>query len=514
MLIADHQLFREANRVRAGDDHAPVVIVGAGPAGLTAAYECLKLVPASAPLVLEGSGKVGGIARTEEYKGYRFDIGGHRFFTKVEAVSTLWREVLGSDFIKVPRVSRIYYRGKYYDYPLRTLATLKNIGLYETALIVGSFLKWKIKPYPNEQTFEHWVVNRFGGRLYNHFFRPYTEKVWGLSCQEIRAEWAAQRIKNLSLRKVLWNALTGAHDTTSLITEFHYPRLGPGMMWERLRDLVKARGGRVQTRSPVTRTFHDGRGRVTAVEIQSLSAAEFSPAPPVIVTGGHFISSMPLSELVLGLTPAAPPTVRKAAMALRYRDFLIVTLVIDAEDPFPDNWIYVHTAEVKVGRIQNFRAWSAEMVPEPGKASIGMEYFCHEGDELWSMSDGELLALASRELEVLGLAPASSVVDGTVIRQPKAYPVYDRNYQCHVAVIREWLDEFENLQTIGRNGMHRYNNQDHSMVTGMLAARNIALGEQNDLWAVNLERSYQEEILAEERPTPRTAVPADIASLS
>jgi protoporphyrinogen oxidase len=466
---------------------APVVVIGAGPAGLTAAYELLKLKPLSAPLVLEATHKVGGIARTEDYKGYRFDIGGHRFFTKVSEVDQLWHEVMDEqDLIDVRRQSRIYFGGKYYKYPLEVSNALANLGIYESARMMLSYAKWKLRPHPEEYNFQNWVINRFGGRLYWRFFHTYTQKVWGIPCTEIRADWAAQRIKNLSLAKAVWNALTGRNDTTSLIATFKYPRLGPGMMWERFREKVEVRGGRVWMRSPVQRVYHNG-SCVTGVEIQRHEGAE-----SCLVRGDHFISTMPITELVQKMTPAAPKSVLAAASGLKYRDFLIVTLILDHPDPFPDNWVYIHSSEVNVGRIQNFRSWSAEMVPDPRRASLGMEYFCHEGDGLWNMSDQDLIALASRELEHLGLVSSKHIVDGTVIRQPKAYPVYDSTYSSNLATIRAWIDTFANIQTIGRNGMHRYNNQDHSMLTAMLAARNV-MGEKHDLWNVNVERSYHEE---------------------
>jgi len=475
-------------------ENAPdTLIVGGGPAGLTAAYQ---LVNADRrPLVLEASGLVGGIARTESHNGYRFDIGGHRFFTKVKEVERLWEEVMGDDFIDVPRLSRIYYRGKFFDYPLQLGSTLQKIGAYESMRILLSYIKWQVRPFREEQTLEKWVINRFGGRLYWHFFRTYTQKVWGIPGSEIRSEWAAQRIKNFSLPKAILNALTGSNDTSTLITSFKYPRLGPGMMWERFAELVKQSGGQVRLNTRVTAVHREGP-RVTAVTAKSGERTERIEAE-------HFINSMPLPTLIRQLDPPPPQEVLDAAARLKYRDFLIVTLVLDHPDPFPDNWIYIHSPEVKVGRIQNFRSWSAEMVPNPDTASIGMEYFCHKGDGLWAAEDADLIKLASAELEQLGLAEADDVIDGVVIRQPKAYPVYDEHYAANLEVIRNWLATMENLQTVGRNGMHRYNNQDHSMLTAMLAVRNI-LGEDHDLWNVNVERSYHEEFVTKknDKPTP------------
>ena len=472
------------------DDRSPVVVIGGGPAGLTAAYELQKRSHRHKPLVFEASDMVGGISRTESNNGYRFDIGGHRFFTKVKEVEAMWHEVLKDDFITVPRLSRIYYREKFFDYPLKLFNALTNIGPYESMRILLSYFKWQVRPYRKEENFEEWVINRFGGRLYMHFFRSYTQKVWGLNPKDIRADWAAQRIKNLSLFKAVWNAISGANDTTSLIEEFQYPRLGPGMMWEKTQEIVDEQGGEVHLRSAVTKVNRD-ENRVTSIDVTKWHE---DGREPVVerVEGDHFINSMALRELIHAFDPPPPPEVIEAANKLKYRDFLIVTLVLDHADPFRDNWIYIHSPKVKVGRIQNFRAWSKEMLPDQNTASIGMEYFCQEGDGLWNMSDEDLRELASKELEQLGLAKATDVIDAAIIRQPKAYPVYDGDYRAALDVIEDWIVGLENFQTVGRNGLHRYNNQDHSMLSAMFAARNI-LGENNDVWNVNVERSYHEE---------------------
>lgn len=466
-----------------------VAVIGGGPAGLTAAYELQKHSGKHTPIVLEAGRIVGGIARTECHNGFRFDIGGHRFFTKVKEVEHIWREVLGADFITVPRLSRIYYRGEFYDYPLKLFNALSNLGFIESIRIGLSYARWRMFPHRNENTFEEWVVNRFGRRLYRHFFKSYTEKVWGVPCTEIRSDWAAQRVKNLSLFKAVWQALGGANTATSLIEEFQYPRLGPGMLWERMSDMIEERDGDVRRESFVRRVMHEN-GRVTGIEIDEV-LPDGKPNRYVL-KAEHFINSMGLRDLVECMDPPPPAHVQAAAQKLKYRDFMVVTLVLDHSDPFPDNWIYVHSDSVIVGRIQNFRAWSEDMLPEPDRASIGMEYFCNESEPIWSTPDEELIALGARELEKIGLAPASSVIDGAVIRQPKAYPVYDSEYADALPVIREWLDGFENFQTVGRNGLHRYNNQDHSMLSAVYAARNI-LGADYDLWSVNVERSYHEE---------------------
>ena len=462
--------------------HYPVAIVGAGPAGLTAAYELVK--QGIIPVVLEKGDKVGGIARTETYKGYRFDIGGHRFYTKVEAVQQLWQEVLGNEFIKVPRLSRIFYRGKFFNYPISAFNTLFNLGIIESTLIMLSYLKVRIWPLREEKTFEQWVINRFGERLYKTFFKTYTEKVWGIPCSEIQADWAAQRIKGLSLTTAIINALFGSNDTKTLIKEFDYPALGPGMMWEKFAEAVENKDGKVYLDTKVISLEREGN------KIKSITAEHNGEL--VQYSADNFITSMPISALVARMKPQPPEEVLHAARSLKYRDFLIVSLIVDSKNLFPDNWIYIHSPEVKVGRIQNFKNWSAALVPDASKSCLGMEYFCSVGDEIWEMSDAELVELATRELVGLGLATIADVEDGVVIRQPKAYPVYDAEYRGHLRVLEGFLKGIENLQTIGRNGMHRYNNQDHSMLTGILAVRNI-LGEKHDLWDVNTERSYYED---------------------
>jgi protoporphyrinogen oxidase len=464
-----------------------VLVVGGGPAGLTAAYELVKR--GSKAVVLEQSGQVGGIARTEVYKGYRFDIGGHRFFTKVDEVNQLWQEVMGDRFIKVPRLSRIYYRGKFFSYPLQVLDTLANLGVKESLHILMSYVKIKVRPLDQEESLQDWVTNRFGRRLFQTFFKTYTEKVWGIPCDKIQADWAAQRIQGLSLRTAVMNALFQVNNTKTLIKEFDYPVLGPGEMWDRFQEAIELRGGEVHLDSSVVKLHRQGQRITHAIVRQGDKLVEL-PTEQVI-------SSMPVTALIRQLEPAAPVEVQAAAKALKYRDFLIVPIVINRDDLFPDNWIYIHSPEVKVGRIQNFKNWSAAMVPEAGKTCLGMEYFCSQGDELWEMSNEDLIDLAKREIEALGLAKASEVEDGTVIRQPKAYPVYDRDYRENLEIIQHYLETFENLQTVGRNGMHRYNNQDHSMLTAVLAVQNL-YGGKHDLWSVNTERSYHENFTREE----------------
>jgi protoporphyrinogen oxidase len=485
-------------RPNASDGKAVVAIIGAGPAGLTAAYQFLKRTDQHHVIVFERSGQVGGIARTEIYKGFRFDIGGHRFFTKVPAVNALWREVLSEEFLRRPRMSRIYYKGKFFAYPLKVFNALSRMGVYESVRILLSYIKWRLRPHIVEANFEQWVTNRFGGRLFWHFFKSYTEKVWGMPCTEIQADWAAQRIKNLSLRKAVWNAIAGRNDTSSMIEAFDYPRLGPGMMWEAFRDRIVARGGDVRMNTDVVRVYHDANA-VVSVEV---SKTDTSPNSTYSLKAEHFISSMPISTLIRMMVPPVPPAIHEAACKLKYRDFLIVILILDGPDPFPDNWIYIHSPEVQVGRIQNFRSWSEYLVPDVDRSSIGMEYFCQQGDRLWSMDDKQLIQYAAAELEKLGLGKASDVVDGTVIREPKAYPIYDGEYREALDMIRGWLAQLSNLQVVGRNGMHRYNNQDHSMLTAMLAVDNV-LGGANDLWSVNVDQEYHEDVESSPNLTKR-----------
>jgi protoporphyrinogen oxidase len=461
------------------------VVIGAGPAGLSAAYELTKFN--ARPILIEKYDKVGGLARTENYKGYHFDIGGHRFFTKVEEVNKLWHELLGDDLLRRPRLSRIYYKSKFFDYPLKPLNALRGLGVVETFLIVGSYIYWQLFPYKKEETFEQWVTNRFGKRLFLTFFKSYTEKVWGIPCSELKSEWAAQRIKDLSLKTaVLSMFIKPKNKIKTLIDAFDYPRLGPGMMWSVVKNRIESNGGMVRLNSDVTRISRCGN-RIGAVVLANNGHTES-------ISGDEFISSMPLTEFVKKLDPPAPLEVLEAANKLTYRDFLTVCVIVAKEKLFPDNWIYVHDPEVKVGRIQNFKNWSPSMVPDQSKTSLGLEYFCTEGQELWETSDADLIELAKRELQQIGLASPADIEDGCVVRVPKAYPIYDSGYRQHLEIVKQFVAEFENFQTIGRNGLHRYNNQDHAMVTGFLAAKNVTNGSRSDLWSVNTDQEYHEEI--------------------
>lgn len=467
-----------------------VVIIGAGPAGLTAAYELCKAHVAS--VLLEKEGAVGGLSRTFNYKGYYFDIGGHRFFTKVKAVEKTWQEILpNGDFLRRKRLSRIYYNKKFFYYPLRVSSTLFNLGLWNSFLITLSYFQAQLFPAEREETFEHWVTNRFGKRFYRLFFKTYTEKVWGIPCNEITAEWAAQRIKDLSLLSALKNvflrraARNGGGVIKTLIDEFDYPKRGPGMMWETMASSVQQQGADLRLGAEVARIVWES-GQVKAVEVTITGQKE-------LIQGSHFISSMPIRELIQKLDPPAPKSVRAAATNLHYRDFLIVVLIASKADLFPDNWIYIHDPDVKLGRIQNFKNWSPHMVPDASKTCLGLEYFCFESDGLWTMPDRELIELGKQELETLGLVKASEVEDGLVARVQKAYPVYDATYKQSLKEIRQFLGPLDNLQLVGRNGMHKYNNQDHSMLTAMLAVKNI-LGASYNLWEVNADHQYHEQI--------------------
>ncbi len=459
----------------------PVVILGAGPAGLAAAHELV--VRGIRPLVLEKTDKVGGLSRTETYKGYRFDIGGHRFFTRLDSVQRLWEEILPDNFIKVPRLSRINFNGRLFNYPLDFLNTFMNLGLIESSLILLSYFRAQVRPCREERTFEQWVTNRFGSRLHKMFFQAYTEKVWGIPCDRIDAAWAAQRIRKLSLIAALSNALFGSQRHRSLTDEFLYPGNGSGMMWDSFKEAVQAGGGEIRLDSKAVKLRHEN-GLITSVIF--LNGGRHVEMPV-----GSLISSIPLPELTGLFEPAIPDEVLEAGSHLTYRSFIIVGLIINRRDMFPDQWIYVHSPDVQVGRIQNFKNWSDAMVPDPDKTSIGMEYFCSRGDSTWTMTDSQLLELASLELTKLGLADNGEVEDGIVLRQPNAYPIYDQGYNEQVRIIRTFLKTVKNLQTIGRNGMHRYNNMDHSMLTGMLAVENI-FGGKHDLWDVTDDHEYVE----------------------
>jgi protoporphyrinogen oxidase len=477
-----------------------IIIIGAGPAGLTAAFELSR--HGRTGIILEADTVVGGIARTVERDGYRFDIGGHRFFTKVTQIEKLWDEMLGEPMLDRPRMSRIYYDGKFYDYPLKATNALKNMGLFNATSCMASYGWARLRPNPNPQNYEEWVTNQFGARLFNMFFKSYTEKVWGIPCREIGADWAAQRIKGLSLGEAVRNALFGQKKNgivKTLIDTFRYPRLGPGQLWEACAQTLQSRGWEIRMQTRAESIVLEGP-TIAAVKTQN-RAGQTETLPT-----SHVFSSMPLRTLLQVMTPPPPAPVMTAANQLSYRDFLTVVLVLDNPKVFPDNWIYIHAPEVRMGRIQNFKSWSPEMVPDPTKSCLGLEYFVNEGDDLWTMNDDDLVQLGYRELQQIGLANGA-LVKGYIVRMPKAYPVYDTGYQARLDIIRSFVESVPNLYCIGRNGQHRYNNQDHSMATAIIAARNVALGEHRDPWAVNEDAEYHE-IAKTERQAPITpAIP-------
>jgi len=480
--------------------HSDVFVIGAGPAGLTAAYLLTK--SGIATRVIEADPTyVGGISRTVNYKDFLFDIGGHRFFSKSKEVVDLWNEILPDDFITRPRQSRIYYKGRFFSYPLKAFEALSNLGPVESALCVLSFTYKQLFPYAKPQTFHEWVANHFGERLFSIFFKTYTEKVWGMSCDDISADWATQRIKGLDLWSAMAHALRAQLRTNgtgpavdgngavikTLIDSFQYPRKGPGMMWEAAARKVRERGGEILMGSKLAALSRDPKTGLWTIAVRACGEQVQT------FTARHVISSAPLTELVAALAPA--PACAAAAAGLRYRDFLTVALIVEKPDLFPDNWIYIHEPAVKVGRIQNFRSWSPEMVPDPSRSCLGLEYFCFEGDRLWSAGDGELIGLAKKELEQIGLATWNEVKDGCVVRVRKAYPIYDDGYRTRVKAIRgELVERLPGLHLVGRNGMHKYNNQDHAMMTAMLTVRNILAGRTvYDIWNVNEDAEYLEE---------------------
>jgi protoporphyrinogen oxidase len=471
-----------------------VAIIGAGPAGLTAAY-LLSKEGYRVAVIEKDPDLVGGISRTVEYKGYRFDIGGHRFFSKSREVVSLWNELLPNDFIDRPRMSRIFYEGKYYSYPLRAFEALRNLGLWRSTVCMASYLRWKLFPHRDPRNFEQWVTNQFGSKLFSIFFKTYTEKVWGMDCAELSADWAAQRIKGLSLGKAVFDGVkrslglnrkaNDGMEAKTLLEHFRYPRLGPGMMWDAARDRVVEAGNTVHMGYELQHLSHTETGGWTV-------AAKNEAGDELRIRATHVISSAPMRELAGRIHPL--PETTGQALDLKYRDFLTVAVIIRSEDIFPDNWLYIHDPRVQVGRIQNFRSWSPEMVPDPGTACIGLEYFCFEGDGLWSSDDKALVELAKKELATLGLCDPSAIEDGCVVRQEKAYPVYDDHYRDNVEALRQELEtRYPTLHMVGRNGMHRYNNQDHAMMTAMLTVRNIVAGQRlYNIWDVNEDAEYHE----------------------
>ena len=487
-----------------------VLILGAGPAGLTSAF-VLQESGIKTKVLEADPDYVGGISRTVNASGFKFDIGGHRFFTKSIVVQELWTRMLRQDrWIKdVPRMSRIYYRKKFFNYPLSATDALQKLGIFETILCMTSYFRFKIKPIKNPKSFQDWVTNQFGKRLFEIFFKSYTEKVWGMRCDEISADWASQRIKGLSLGEAALNSLPGFirkfKNKTELIRtltdKFDYPIHGPGELWESVKNKLEENNSSVIMGQRVTK-LTCSNSQITSVETTN------ADGDLQIHFGTDVISSLPIRELLNALEPKPPEEILVAANSLHYRDFLTVVLIYDNPSIFLDNWIYIHEPSVKVGRIQNFKNWSPAMVPDDHLTSLGLEYFCFEGDQLWQMSDEDLIALGAQELNSIGLTGLQPL-KGFVVRCKKAYPIYDDQYKTYVKKIWEWVSSnITNLQFVGRNGMHMYNNQDHSMLTAYLAAQNV-MGESHNLWNVNSSAEYHEETqssLVSERLIPRRIV--------
>ena len=526
------------------------LIIGAGPAGLTAALEFLRRSDIQ-PIVLEASHEIGGISRTIRYKGNRMDIGGHRFFSKSDRVMNWWMDLLPpeasadtqhalnyqnkqrvlrgtagtlspetSDLVMLvrPRKSRIYFLRRFFDYPIKLSGdTLRKLGLWRTFKVGCSYLAAKIFPRKQEKTLEDFLINRFGRQLYLTFFKSYTEKVWGVPCHEISAEWGAQRIKGLSLTTAVLHffkkALASSKDEgiqqkgteTSLIEKFLYPKYGPGQLWEHAADQIREKGGEILLGWRVTRLYLEEE-RITAVEAVS-DSGERRRFP-----ADYVFSTMPIRDLVRALDTALPSEVREVSEGLQYRDFITVGLLVDRlkvreadGSTLKDNWIYIQEPDVLVGRLQIFNNWSPYMVADPAKTWIGLEYFCYETDALWKMSDDELKKFAIREVEKIGILNASDVSDAHVVRVPKTYPAYFGTYD-RFDVIRRFVDRFENLFLVGRNGMHKYNNQDHSMLTAMTAVDNITAGitDKHNLWSINTEMEYHEEKADKNAPAAST----------
>lgn len=465
-----------------------LTVIGGGPAGLSAAHEALRL--GASTVVIEKEPVVGGLARTVEHDGHRFDIGPHRFFTTNDEVRDLFIDVAGEDLLRVPRMTRIRHGERWFDYPLTPVGAAFGLGPVESARILSSYAAARsrrmLKP-AEPVTFEDWTVDAFGRRLFETFFEGYTEKVWGISCREISADWAAQRIKGLSLVTAVANALgSRAGKVKTLADEFLYLRRGAGSLYERMSDRILAGGGEVHLASTVETIEHDDRSAKAVTWRGGDGQRETRHVEALL-------SSAPLTELLAMMRPAPPADVLDACRGLRYRAHLAVNLIVEG-NPFPDNWIYVHSPGVRAARIANYRNFSPEMAAGPGTSPLTVEYFCFPGDETWRMDDEALLALASRELVHMGLHGVGErqVARGFVLRSPQAYPVIETGHDARVGRIREWLSRFDNLLPIGRAGMFKYNNQDHAIATGLLAARTVLGHGRFDPWQVNIDASYLE----------------------
>ncbi|MBA7493923.1 hypothetical protein ES702_04489 [subsurface metagenome] len=461
-----------------------VIIMGAGPAGLGAAFQLSK--NGIEAMVVEKDDVVGGISRTLKYKGYYFDEGGHAFFSKSDEVNKIWHALLGPSLVKVERLSRIYYQGKFFDFPLKPGNALFGMGFMGSMVILGSYVKSRIFPYKKEKTFEQWVSNRFGKKLYQVFFKTYTEKVWGIPCSQIGAEWARQRIGGVSLFSAIRHAFLGrTKSRTDILTgELRYPPLGPGMMYEAMKTKIQGMGGSVVLDSEVISINHN-QSEVLSIAVANKAGREKN------FGGTKFISTIPISLLVQRMTPKPPPDVLEASRKLRYRGLLVVHLIIDRQDLFPDNWLFIHSPEVKVARIQNYKNWSPRMVPDPTKTSLGLEYFCNENDDFWNQPEERLIAIAIEELKKLSIVDEHAILDALVFKIPHAYPVYYRGYREPLETVKRYLATFGNLQTVGRGGMYQYSHMYHSILTGLMAARNI-LGSNFNIWQLNVNEDYHD----------------------
>jgi protoporphyrinogen oxidase len=463
------------------------VIVGGGPSGLAAAYEVSR--HGGKAIVLEQLAQVGGLSRTVVQEGCRYDIGPHRFFTKNEEVNQLFQDVVADDLVQVQRLTRILYQDRFFNYPLTPLNALFGVGIKHSAAILGSYawaqLRQRLAPR-EPRSFEEWVTDRFGARLFETFFKTYTEKVWGIPCADIGADWAGQRIKGLSLGQAIAKALSGSKAKTikTLVDEFLYPRLGAGQFYRKMAGIVTGRGSIVQTGCRVLALRRDAL-RIRSILVRNARGEEQE------IEGRHFLSSAPLTETVAMMKPLPPESVLLACLGLRYRDHIGVHLKFEG-NPFPDNWIYVHDKRVQMARISNYRNFSTQMADQEGVSPLTVEYFCFRDDQLWNRSDQELIALASQELEQTGVARAAQVRSGFVIRSTMAYPLIRMGYQNEIRCIKAWLDRLENFLPIGRSGMFKYNNQDHAIATGLLAARTVLEMGHYDPWLVNIDAEYHE----------------------
>jgi len=471
-----------------------LVIVGGGPSGLSAANEAIE--HGANAVVLERLDLLGGLSRTTPFQGNRFDIGPHRFFTKNREIQSLFMRMAAEDLLYVPRRTRILCDRTYFDYPLTPLNALFGVGPQQSVSILSSYISARAQgAFGNRaDNFEEWVIANFGRRLYEMFFKTYTEKVWGIPCTQIGADWATQRIKGLTLTTAIWNSLFKPRQQSvkTLADEFMYPRLGAGQLYDNMAAKVRQGGGTVMTGTRVTRISRDGM-QVSTVTAEDATGAETE------IQGRYFLVSAPLTEMIEMMHPSAPNEVLSACRALRYRNHVGVNLIVEGS-PFPDNWIYVHSKDVRMARVANYANFSASMCSEAGISPLTVEYFCFPGDSVWESSDDALIELAKRELAQIGVLRQDQFRDGFVVRSEKAYPVIEIGYERHISTIRRWLSAFKNLLPIGRSGMFKYNNQDHAMATGLLAAR-TALGVQHfDPWLVNIDAEYHESAPAPQAP--------------